>query len=409
MFQAFREYLKLAIGNLSHRKTRSLLTMVGIFIGIAAIISLISLGQGLKGAIGAQFSALGSDRLIISAKGGTFGPPGQNSAATLTTDDLRVVQHAQYVKVAAGRLMKPDVGQFNRKTSPVFLASIPDTNQEERQLVLEMTKPKIAQGRMLTTSDKNKMVIGDNWASNTYFGKPLQLGDKVEINNKSVEVVGILEPTGNPGFDRTFLMNEEPMRKLLNAPEEYSALTARADKDSNVNLAATAVTRDLRRHRGVKEKQEDFTVQTSAQLLESVNKILNVIQAVLVGIAAISLIVGGIGIMNTMYTSTLERTKEIGTMKAIGATNNTVLTIFIMEAAILGLIGGAIGTALGIGLAKLVELVATAALGPGLLQANISIWLIVGALIFSLAVGIASGIVPAYQASKMEPVEALNS
>jgi len=110
-----------------------------------------------------------------------------------------------------------------------------------------------------------------------------------------------------------------------------------------------------------------------------------------------------------MYTSTLERTKEIGIMKAIGATNRVVLTIFVIESAILGLIGGAIGTLLGIALAKLVELVGSAALGPGLLQANISIGLIAGALLFSLVVGVVSGLVPAWQASKMEPVEALST
>jgi putative ABC transport system permease protein len=409
MTSALREYFKLAVGNLSHRKMRSVLTMVGIFIGIAAIISLISLGQGLKGAIGAQFSALGSDRLIIQAKGGSFGPPGQNSAATLTKDDLRKVQKAQYVRIGAGRLLRVAVGSFNRESTPVFLASVPDDREDERQLVLEVTKPKIAQGRMLQANDRNKMIAGANWLTDKSFGKELKVGDKILINNTMVEIVGIMQPSGNPGFDRAFLMNEEPMRKVLGVPEEYSALTARADRDENVALAANAITRDLRRFRGEKERQESFTVQTSAQLLESVNTILNVIQAVLVGIAAISLIVGGIGIMNTMYTSTLERTKEIGIMKAIGATNNVVLTIFVMESAILGLIGGAIGILLGISLAKLVELAGTAALGPGILQAGISFGLIAGALLFSLMVGVISGLVPAYQASRMEPVEALSS
>jgi putative ABC transport system permease protein len=147
-----REYLKLAAGNLSHRKTRTLLTMVGIFIGIAAIISLISLGQGLKVAVASQFSALGSDRLIIQAKGAGFGPPGQDTAASITKDDLEVVQRSQYIRVGAGRLLKPVVAKFNRKEAPVFLASLPDKKEEERRVVLDITKPVMLEGRMISSS-----------------------------------------------------------------------------------------------------------------------------------------------------------------------------------------------------------------------------------------------------------------
>jgi putative ABC transport system permease protein len=234
-------------------------------------------------------------------------------------------------------------------------------------------------------------------------------GQKLLVNGTAVEIVGTMQRTGNPGFDNAIFMNERPMREILDVAEDYSVITAKTEGEAVVSLAITAVTRDLRRHRDVKEREEDFTVQSSAQLLESINTILDVIQAVLVGIAAISLIVGGIGIMNTMYTSVLERTREIGIMKAIGATNAHILTIFLSEAAILGVIGGGIGIALGIGLAKAVEAVGTLALGPGLLQADISLVVVAGALAFSMGVGAVSGAMPAMQASRMEPVEALNA
>lgn len=404
-----REYFKLAVGNLSHRKTRSILTMIGIFIGIAAVISLISLGQGLETAISSQFSALGSDRLIIQAKGTMFGPPGQGSTITLTEDDLEVVQRSQYVTVAAGRLLKQTNVEYNKEAGIVMLASIPDQDPAERELVLEVTKPRLMEGRLLEMDDGYKAVVGGRWAEENRFGRPMRPGDKLRINNRSIEIVGVLERGGNPGFDQVILMNEDPLRDLLDEPSEFSVLTAKVEGEEYVELAAEAVTRDLRRERGLKERQEDFTVQTSAQLLESVAQILNVIQAVLIGIAAISLIVGGIGIMNTMYTSVLERTREIGIMKSIGATNSIVLTIFLIEAAVLGLIGGAIGIGLGIGFSTAVELIATQALGPGLLETTINPWLIGGALLFSLVVGILSGLLPALQASRMKPVEALNA
>ena len=486
------EYLKLAVGNLAHRKTRSILTMIGIIIGIAAVIALISLGQGLETAVKTQFSALGSDRLIIQAKGANFGPPGQNAAATLTKDDLEVVQRAQYVRVAAGRLLKPATVEFNNREETLFLGSMPDSSAEERAVVEEITKSKVAQGRLLDINDRNKVVVGRNWGRDNSFGRPIAPGQKLIINGIAFEVVGVLEATGNPGFDRALFVNEQAMRDAVDEPDEYSIITAKTDSDQLVGLAADAVTRDLRRHRDVKEREEDFTVQTSAQLLETVFVIIGVIQAVLVGIAGISLIVGGIGIMNTMYTSVLQRRREVGIMKAIGATNANILTIFLLEAAILGVIGGAIGTVLGIGLAKAVEYVASygipsivmrmiigvvagllavvlvllllallyglvrlldylagyrttlpiaeksfkrikiasgiifllicsisfigtagipgfLGLGPGLLRADIQHAVVIGALIFSIGVGIISGLAPAVQASRMEPVEALNT
>jgi putative ABC transport system permease protein len=404
-----KEYLKLAVGNLSHRKTRSILTMIGIFIGIAAVISLISLGQGLQSAVQAQFSGLGSDRVNIQAKGLNFGPPGQNAGAKITKDDLEVVQRTQYIRIAAGRLLKPVTIEFNDKEKIKYMVSVPDEKEDERQIVLEVTKPVILEGRMIEIGDRNKVMVGNRWARDNAFDRAMKAGDKLIINNKSVEVVGILERNGNPIMDEAIYMNEKPYRDLLGIPEEYSIITSKAESEAVVPLAIDAVTRDLRRERNVKIRQEDFTVQSSAQLLQSIDDILGVIQAVLVGIAAISLIVGGIGIMNTMYTSVLERTREIGIMKSIGATRQIILTIFLLEAGILGLIGGGIGIILGIGLSKAVEFVGTQALGPGLLQTQISLGLVLGALAFSLSVGIISGVMPALQASKMEPVEALNS
>lgn len=403
------EYLKLAVGNLTHRKTRSILTMIGIIIGIAAVIALISLGQGLETAVRSQFSALGSDRILIAAKGSSFGPPGQNDAATLTKDDLEIVQRAQYVRVAAGRLLKPATVEFNNKEETLFIATMPDEREDERATIMELSKPVILEGRMLDINDRNKVVVGNRWAGENRFDQPMRPGQKMTINGTRFEIVGVLERTGNPGFDNALFVNERALRDALDIPEEYSAITGKSESEETVLLAVDAIARDMRRFRDVKEREEDFTVQTSTQLLESIFAIITVIQAVLVGIAGISLIVGGIGIMNTMYTSVLQRTREVGIMKAIGATNQSILSIFLIEAAILGMIGGTIGTFLGIGLAKAVEVGASYSIGPGLLQADVQIGVVLGALLFSMGVGIISGLAPAIQASRMEPVEALNT
>ena len=175
----------------------------------------------------------------------------------------------------------------------------------------------------------------------------------------------------------------------------------------DVTSVADGIERKLLQIKNEKQDQETFIVQTSEQLLTSFTNIFNIVQGVLVGIAAISLLVGGIGIMNTMYTSVLERTKEIGTMKAVGAKNSDILQIFLFESGLLGLVGGAIGVAMGVGLGKGVQYIATAALGTNLLQASITFPLIAGALAFSFIIGSLSGILPALQAARLKPADAL--
>ena len=170
---------------------------------------------------------------------------------------------------------------------------------------------------------------------------------------------------------------------------------------------AEKIEKALRKSRNVEEGQEDFSVQTTEELMETYNDILNIVNIVLIGIAAISLLVGGIGIMNTMYTAVIERTKEIGIMKAIGARNSSIMILFVIESGILGALGGAIGVAIGMAFSKLVEVIATAALQTALLQAYFPWYLIVGSLAFAFIVGTISGLLPARQAALLKPVDAL--
>ena len=148
-------------------------------------------------------------------------------------------------------------------------------------------------------------------------------------------------------------------------------------------------------------------MQTAAELIKSFKTILDIVQGILIAIAAISLMVGGVGIMNTMYTSVLERTREIGIMKAIGAKNSQILTLFLIEAGLIGIVGGIIGIILGVGLSKIAVIIIGQALKTDLIQASFPLVLIVGSLLFSFLVGAASGILPAIQASKLKPVDAL--
>jgi putative ABC transport system permease protein len=227
------------------------------------------------------------------------------------------------------------------------------------------------------------------------------------VNGNIVEVVGVLKRFGDPGADNGIGMSEADVRAALNESEAFSYIVAQSAKGADPDAVAENVEKVVRRDRHQKEGKEDFQVQTSTELIASFNAVLNIIQAVFIGIAAISLLVGGIGIMNTMYTAVLERTREIGVMKAIGARNSDVLWIFLLESGLLGTAGGAIGVVIGAGISKMVEIGANAAFGPGTIYAAFPWYLIAGALAFSFVVGTVSGVLPARRASKLRPVEAL--
>ncbi|MBS3125094.1 ABC transporter permease [Candidatus Woesearchaeota archaeon] len=398
----FKDYTWLAIGSLRKRFLRTLLTLIGIFIGIASVVALISLGQGMQAAINQQFSSVGTDKIIIQGAAAGFGPPGQNAAGTVDKEDLELIKKVPGVNKAAGRLLRSVNLEYGTSVIVTFGASLPE-EQEARDLVIDANNIKTKKGRMLKPGESNKILVGNHLWTIDHFSKDIALGSKMLINGKTFEVIGLLDKIG-AGRDESIMVNEDDMRELLNEKDKFSAIIVQTnEKPAEV---ADRILRVIRKDRRQKEGFEDVTVSTSEDIIASINTILGVVQAVFIGIAAISLLVGGIGIMNTMYTSVLERTREIGIMKAIGARNNAVLAIFLIESGLLGVLGGAIGILIGVVLSKLVEFFGQGVVG-NVLKASFPWYLIVGALAFSFLVGAVSGLLPARQAAKLPPVEAL--
>jgi len=375
----FRDYFKLALRSLTHRRMRSWLTMVGIFIGIAAVVSLISLGQGMQESIYSQFAALGVNTVTVQAKGGGFGPPGTLAATNITERDLSQVQRVPGVERAFGRLIRPGEVEFNDQKKFIYIGSMPDET-EDRESIIAARDMQIKSGRMIEPGDTFKVVVGNKYNRENVFKRPLRVGDKLFLEKVTVDVVGVLERTGSPEVDIAFYINEDPLRDIFDIEEEYDIILARTSEGRDVNTVAESIKRRLRSFRNVDKGEEDFTVETSQDLLETFSNVINIVQIVLVGIAAISIVVGGIGITNTMFTSVLERTKEIGIMKAIGATNGNILLIFLLESGMLGLTGGIIGVIIGVSLSKMVEYVAVNLAGITLLQAYFPMYLILDAL-----------------------------
>ena len=202
-------------------------------------------------------------------------------------------------------------------------------------------------------------------------------------------------------------MSFNDAKELFNSGDRVDYIVVQTKEGQDVGIVASAVKRKLISFRDVTEKTIDFEISTPEELLKSFSAILNIITAFLLGVAGISLLVGGVGIANTMYTSVLERTKEIGTLKAIGAKNSEILMIFVMESGFLGLVGGIIGIILGIIIGKIIEYIAVVYLGTTILKIATPWYLILGCMLFAFSIGAFSGLLPAMQASKIKPADTL--
>jgi putative ABC transport system permease protein len=400
-----KDYFRFAYTSVRQRKLRTWLTMIGIFIGIAAVVALISLSSGLRAAVADQFVSLGSDKVVVQAAGGGFGPPGTAVIEPLTTTDKKTIEQVQGVDLALGRLIRIVQLEYKDEVKYAYAVSVPD-DSEERELVVEVNQYNIAQGKFIEKDDAQHVVLGSH-INDDFFEEDIELRDTLLIQGYEFEVVGLLAESGNPQQDHTFVLPEKTMRTILNIEEDFDIIPVKVAAGEDLDKVSDSIAKELRKTHNVEEGKEDFTIQTPQQIIATLNTILLIIQGVLVGIAAISLVVGGIGIMNTMYTAVVERTKEIGILKAVGATNKKILWLFLIESGMLGLFGGVIGVSFGMAIAKMVEWAAFQQLGSPLLQASFPISLIVGMLLFAFVVGAVSGVLPARQAAKLKPVEAL--
>ena len=399
------DYFVFALKGIRQRGTRSWLTMIGIFIGIAAVVSLISLGQGLENSITSQFEELGSDKLTLLGKAGSIISPAASSLSgnPITVEDIRIIEGVGGVDYIVPMLMSSSDIKYRGESKNLLVYGLPP--EESNRAYSGMSSWRAEQGRMLEDGDRYKIFIGDGIAHDS-FERDLKVRDRVEIRDRDFRVVGILNKVGGPD-DYSIYLPLDVMRELLDEPEIVSMATIVVRGDFDPDEVSLEIENALYGFRNEDEESASFSLSTSGDLLNAIGDILGIVQWILVGIAGISLLVGGVGIMNTMYTAVLERTKEIGIMKSIGGRNSDIMMIFLLESGLLGLFGGTIGALIGVGISKGVEFIAYKELGIDLLKVSISPELIGGALLFSFVVGSISGIFPARQAAKMRPVDAL--
>jgi putative ABC transport system permease protein len=404
------ENFKMALLSLSSAKLRSLLTMLGIIIGVAAVVSILAIGDGVKQSVQTQITGVvNANALAITSgnaspgggkKGGGAGE--SLGASTLTTADITALQSVRHITaVAPISLVSGIIANGATQSSGALLLATTPAFAATQSL-------KFAHGRFIASSDNNKQVVVlGGQLSTDLFGSANPVGRTVTIRNLPFTVIGALQTSDSSAssltgsnFDNAAYMPFETAKTFTaGAPPQILRILAQVDSTTNVNAAASASkTVLLKSHGG----QADFTVLTQKDILSTVDTVLSLLTDFIVAIASISLLVGGIGIMNIMLVSVTERTREIGLRKALGATSSTVLSQFLIEAVVLSLIGGALGILAAFGLASGIGKAAkiTPVFTPDAISLAVGV---------SAAVGIIFGFAPAVKAARKRPIQALKA
>ncbi len=397
-----KDLVKYVLKNMGNRKLRSFLTVISVVIGIAAITALVGFGQGISSYVEDIAQQMGEDKLLVQPRGFGLGPS-VDSNIRLDATDVNAIEKVPSVAEASGvYMLSVEIMSHDQKR---FTQAFGMDYKEHEQLINEVYDLTLVAGKPLRGDEKSKAIFGYNYQlPEKIFKKSLKVGDKVKINNHTFEIAGFYESLGNPIDDASIYMTYDAA-KMLNA-KNFHFIMVRTLPEESPSHVVQQVRKELLEHRNQKAGSEDFFVETFEQVIASFTSVLTIVTTVVLLIACISLIVASVNITNTMYTSILERTKELGVFKAVGARNRDIMGIVVLESGMLSLLGGIIGAALGSGVALVAGKVVAAA-GYAAFRPLVTWQLILGVLLFSLLIGIIAGIFPAYQASKLRPVDAL--
>ena len=399
----YKEVMRVALQALRNHRLRSLLTMLGIIIGVAAMITMVALGQGAQKSVQGRIESLGPDLLTVYPGQQFRGGVAQGTRVSLTVDDAETLgRDARYINATVPELTQNmQVKAGNQNANVNIVGTTPNYTQVRRFT--------LTAGHMFSAADDNARgrvaVLGASVPAMLGLNPVAAVGSEIEIGGVQFEVVGVLGEKGSQGsfqnLDEQVLIPLQTARYRVMGSDRLRSLTVRVDDVHDMNLAMIEVERVIRREHKIRPGMDnDFQIRRQADLLSTLEDTTKTFTRLLAGIAAVSLLVGGIGIMNIMLVSVTERTREIGIRKALGAKRRDIMSQFLVEAATLSVLGAAIGIGLGIALAKVVS-----AATP--LPATVAPWSIVAALIVGAGVGIVTGAYPASRAARLDPILAL--
>ncbi len=398
------EYFKIALKNLRSRSLRSWLTILGIVIGIFLVISLLSLSEGLKESVMRELQMMGGDMVMVFPGDVSDMMTMMMGGVELDNRDIEAIKRAEGVEVVLEMPFSAVIARHFQETETAMIYGI-DFN-EGLYVLRENVGWDVVDGSF-PRSGRREVMVGNLVPKNIF--PELVVGDSIVIKGKEFFVTGVLRSLGNQQDDSAIALDLQDFRDITGKREGTPVAMAKVKNGYDPDVVAENIERELESS-VIKRRNEDkpaFSVMTSETVTDMVASIMGVLQAAVIAFASIAIVVGGIGIMNTMYTSVKERTKEIGILKAVGARRKHIITIFLFEAGIIGLIGGVGGVFFGVLLAFLAEAILSGSGGMFYLEAHISVWLVLFGLAFSFIVGCLSGFFPAKQAAKLEPVEAL--
>lgn len=397
---------KISIKNIKERKSRVALTLIGIAIGIMAIVALMSIGEGMQSAVTSELSSL-SDTIIVTTGSVDVNPMGGgfsgNEGTFFTQRDIDDIRRIDGLESVNPIMFGMATIEFNGENKFVSLIGMEPESMAD---IFGIDFLGLSDGEFMQNGDQNKGIVGYNVA-NEYFDTKIRVGNKIKLNDHNFYVNGIYKKQG-AGFstetDDYIHLSVRDFKKVT-GQENISGILVKVSDLSGIESIADKIEFSLNENHG----SNDFAnVITMSSILESIQSVLSIISLFLVGIAAIALVVASIGIMNTMLTSVMERTHEIGIMKAIGADNFDVMVIFLTEGILISFIGGVVGTILGIVGGKVFSTLSSSSAGPGIpIEPSVSIFTISLAIGVALFVGIISSLYPARKAAKMSPIEAV--
>jgi putative ABC transport system permease protein len=397
----FSDLLKEALRSITANKLRSGLTILGIIIGITAVIAMLSIGEGAKRQLAQSVENLGSNQLNVLPgfiqPGRGIVSAGRGTAQSLKMRDVDVIKKIEGVKAVSPEISRrfQVVSSSGKNTNVLVIGVTPE--------YLLVRNSKVEKGYFFKENDLNRFAVLGPTVAEDLFGEEDPIGKTIRINKINFKVIGVLEAKGSVGFinaDEVVLIPLLVMQKLLVGSEYLSLIAVQAESSELVDKVKDDITNALLKEHKVSPENQDFSVIAAQQFLNTFNALINTMTIFLASIAAISLVVGGIGIMNMMLTSVTERTKEIGLRKAIGAKKREILLQFLIESVILTLIGGLFGIILGslisVGVSKFANI-----------TSQVSLYSIFLALTFSSLVGIIFGYWPAKRAADLDPIIAL--
>lgn len=400
----YKESFLMAWASLIANKMRSILTMLGIIIGVAAVITLVSIGNGVKQDIQNSISSLGSNLLMVMS-GASRTPgvrPSQGSMKSLKVSDYQAISKLDGVKAASPYTANSYVTIYQSKNWTTTVSGVSSNFQDVNNWTM-------AEGRFISSKNvenrERVAVVGQTVVKNLFAGED-PVGKEIRVKNIPFRVIGVLNSKGNGTMgndqdDVIFIPYTTAMERVEGVDYLRMVYVVASD-DNGIDRLQSDIENLLRVRHSIKDTNlDDFNIQNMKSIMETMEQTTGTLTLFLGAVAAISLVVGGIGIMNIMLVSVTERTREIGIRKALGATYFVIVTQFLIEAVVISLMGGLIGIALGIGASKLIGLASG-------MSTVISVPTIVLSFAFSMAIGLVFGIYPARKAAKLNPIDALH-